>query len=218
MTILRQKRTLFVIVAITIAVTLSTQIFATTFSNTAFAHSGKLINVNGKDYWIWVATKPDPAYLDTISGAEAYIYTADPQDPLNGDSNQTKPVEGMDAMLKIDVIAGDKNKTFALQQVWNDTDAETGHYESPFVHTVETTYDYRLFGDWNGTQFDVTWSCTPGEVPESPQTNETTTLSNGVIQKAESGGFSCPKPLSEISFPEQYLSNVDIQAKLNGTG
>lgn len=185
--------------------------------STAHAHAGKLLNVNGKDYWIWVASVGEPGVIDVLGGAEAYIYAADPQDPLNPDSNKTKPIEGMDALLKFDIIAGDKNKTFALEQVWNSTGAEVGHYKSPFIHTVETTYDYRLFGDWNGTQFEATWTCNPGEIPESPQTNKSKILTNGIIQKAESGGFSCPKPLGEISFPERSISNVEIQGKLNGT-
>lgn len=212
------RRTLTLVMAVTIAITLSTQLIAlTSLQNTAFAHSGKLLNVNGKDYWIWVASIGEPTIVDQMGGAEAYIYTADPKDPLNGDSNNTKPVEGMDSILKFNVIAGGKNKTFDLQQVWNNTAAELGHYESPFIHTVATTYDYELYGNWNGTKFSATWTCTPGELPEYSQTNETETLSGGVTQKAESGSFSCPIPPSEISFPEPSMSNVDIQAKLNGT-
>lgn len=38
-----------------------------------------------------------------------------------------------------------------------------------------------------------------------------------MIQKAENGGFSCPKLIDEISFPELSESNVYIQAKLNLT-
>lgn len=198
----------------TITVLLLTQ---TNFVDHALAHSGKLLNVNGKDYWIWVATVGEPGLLDVKSGAEAYIYAADPSDPLNGDSNKTKPLNGMDSLLKFDIISAGKNKTLDLQQVWNSTGSEIGHYESPVVFTVETTYDFRLFGDWNGTKFDVTWSCTPAEVIEYPQNNETIALSSGVIQKAESGGFSCPKPLSDISFPEPYMSNIEIQTRLNNT-
>ncbi|WP_148685952.1 hypothetical protein [Candidatus Nitrosocosmicus hydrocola] len=217
-----QKRTVpMTVVVIAITITLLTQVFSTTIisnsMNTAYGHAGKLLNVNGKDYWIWVASIGEPGIIDVKGGAEAYIYTADPVDPLNGDSNKTKPVEGLDATLKFDVMAGNKNKTFDLVQVWNSTGAEVGHYESPFIHTVDTTYDYKLFGDWNGTKFEATWTCTPGELPEYSQTNETITLTEGVIQKAESGSFSCPIPISEISFPEPSMSNVDIQGRLNST-
>jgi len=217
-----QKRTVpITVVVIAITITLLTQVFSTsTISNsmtTAYGHVGKLLNVNGKVFWIWVASIGEPGIIDVKGGAEAYIYRADPADPLNGDSNKTKPVEGLDAILKFDVMAGNKNKTFDLVQVWNSTGAEVGHYESPFIHTVDTTYDYTLFGDWNGTKFEATWTCTPGELPEYSQTNETITLGEGVIQKAESGSFSCPIPISEISFPEPSMSNVDIQGRLNGT-
>ena len=50
---------------------------------------------------------------------------------------------------------------------------EVEHYEAPAVFTAENTYVIGLVGDWNGTSFDVAWSCTPGEVPETPQDNST---------------------------------------------
>jgi hypothetical protein len=101
------------------------------------------------------------------------------------------------------------NKTFDLLPVWNSTGLEVGHYESPAVFTAAATYDMKLIGDWNGTRFDGTWSCTPGEVPERPQDNSTSTISEGVIQKAESGGFTCPTPLSEISIPDSQPDELD---------
>jgi hypothetical protein len=101
-----------------------------------------------------------------------------------------------------------RNKTFDLLPVWNSTELEVGHYESPAVFTAATTYDIKLIGDWNGTRFDGTRSCTP-EVPERPQDNSISTISEGVIQKAESGGFSCPTPLSEISIPDSQPDELE---------
>lgn len=50
----------------------------------------------------------------------------------------------MDAILKFNIVAGNKIKTFPLEQVWNSTGVEIGHYKSPFILTLETTYDYSL--------------------------------------------------------------------------
>jgi hypothetical protein len=180
------------------------------------AHSGTLVNVNGKDYWIWVDAI-EPAAVDVMGGGDVYISEADPQDPLNPDSNKTKPVDEMDTTLKFNVIANGKNKTFDLHKVWNSSGVEVGHYVAPFIHTVKTSYDYELFGNWNGTAFSAKWSCTPDVTPEYLQINETITLSEGVVQKAQSGPFKCPQQISEVSFPEPSLSNVEIQNKLNGT-
>ncbi len=38
------------------------------------AHSGKLINVNGKDYWIWVASVGEPGVIDVSSCNSNYIF------------------------------------------------------------------------------------------------------------------------------------------------
>lgn len=207
----RKNSGIFILMVTTLLIPMSTNLV----SNTE-AHSGTLLDVNGKDYWIWVDAI-EPASIDVMGGGDVYISEADPQDPLNADSNKTKPVGGMEEILKFNVIADGKNKTIDLHQVWNSSGPEIGHYEAPFIHTVNTPYEYQLYGNWDGTQFAASWTCTPGTEPEYKQTNGTVTLSEGVTQKAESGPFSCPKPISEVSFPEPSISNVEIQNKLNGT-
>lgn len=42
--------------------------------STTQSHSGKLINVNGKDYWIWVATVGEPVVIDVSSCNSNYIF------------------------------------------------------------------------------------------------------------------------------------------------
>jgi hypothetical protein len=81
----------------------------------------------------------------------------DPSDPLNPQANDTKPIEGLENMLKVEVAAGDKNKTFDFEPAFMNP----GHYEAPFFPTVETTYNYTLFGEINGTDFRATWTCSP---------------------------------------------------------
>jgi hypothetical protein len=212
--VLNKKNTTFVFIALMTILMMTTSI---SMIYNVQAHSGKLLNINGKDYWVWVDINHDGDVVDVLGGGDIYISEADPQDPLNQDSNKTIPVSGMEEILGFNVIANGKNKTFDLERVWNGTDYEAGHYEAHFIHTTAVPYEYELFGNWNGTQFSATWTCTPGVEPEYKQTNETTTLSEGVIQKADSGPFNCPKPLSEVSFPDISISNAEIQAKLNGS-
>ena len=57
-------------------------------------------------------------------------------------------------MLKVEVVAGAKNKTIDFEPAFR----EPGHYEAPFFPTVETTYNYTVFGSINGTTFNATWT------------------------------------------------------------
>ena len=211
MKIFNQRALLIGIIALSLP--LFTQAFISMYSPPSFAHTANLLNINGKDYWIWVGTTGHPAYLETKDGADTYIYTADPDDLYFSESKKAKPVKGMEDVLKFEVSVGGKNKTFDLQPVINSTGVEAGHYESPFIHTAEGIYKYRLFGDWNATKFDVTWSCTPYNHSTGQLTNKTVILSDQIVQKAESGSFSCPQHLE--SFPDPIISNLEIQSKLN---
>ena len=53
----------------------------------------------------------------------------------------------------------------------------------PFFPTIETTYNYTLFGNINGTEFRATWTCSPAE-GEPMSDNSTKQISDGVIRKA----------------------------------
>jgi hypothetical protein len=92
---------------------------------------------------------------------------------------------------------------------------EIGSYESEtFYPTVATTFDYRIYGDINGTAFDVTFSCSPaGEQGSSD--NSTVQISGGVERKALLGGFGCPE--DRIGFPEPYISQYEVSQELNNT-
>jgi hypothetical protein len=52
-------------------------------------------------------------------------------------------------MLKVDISAGAKNKTLDFEPAFRDP----CHYEAPFYPTVETTFNYTVFGNINGTDF-----------------------------------------------------------------
>lgn len=115
-------------------------------------------------------------------------------------------------MLKVEILAGDKNLTSDLVPAF----AVLENYESnAFYPTIPTTYDYRIFGDINGTNFDVTFSCTPAGGEVAPSDNSTIGVSENVIRKALIGGFGCPS--ERIGFPEPYISKYEISQELNRT-
>lgn len=93
---------------------------------------------------------------------------------------------------------------------------EVGLYQShTFYPTIATTYDYRVFGDINGTNFDVTFTCNPAGGEAAQPDNSTVQISENVVRKALNGGYGGPG--ERVGFPEPHVSNYDISQQLNNT-
>jgi len=185
--------------------------FSTTVQDT-WAHESRLYNIGNKDYWITVGSIGEPVYVDDKSGAEAFIRTADPSNLLDRNANGTKMIEGLERDLKFEVSAGDKKKIFEIEPAFDDP----GHYEAFFYPTIETTYNYRLFGTINNVTVNFDFQCQTTE-GEGNQDNSTKQISEGVIQKAQRGGFGCITSRTDVSFPEPYVSNNELVGMLNQT-
>jgi hypothetical protein len=185
--------------------------FSSTVQDT-WAHESRLYNIGNKDYWITVGSIGEPVYEDDKSGAEAFIRTADPSNPLDRNANGTKMVEGLERDLKFEVSAGDKKKVFEIEPAFDDP----GHYEAFFYPTIETTYNYRLFGTINNVTVNFDFQCQTTE-GEGNQDNSTKQISEGVVQKAQRGGFGCITSRTDVSFPEPYVSNNELVGMLNQT-
>ena len=185
--------------------------FSTTVQDT-WAHESRLYNIGNKDYWITVGSIGEPVYVDDKSGAEAFIRTADPSNPLDRNANGTKMIEGLERDLKFEVSAGDKKKIFEIEPAFDDP----GHYEAFFYPTIETTYNYRLFGTINNVTVNFDFQCQTTE-GEGNQDNSTKQISEGVVQKAQRGGFGCITSRTDVSFPEPYVSNNELVGMLNQT-
>jgi hypothetical protein len=152
----------------------------------------------------------EPVYVDDKAGAEAFIRTADPSNPLDRNANGTKMIEGLERDLKFEVSAGDKKKIFEIEPAFDDP----GHYEAFFYPTIETTYNYRLFGTINNVTVNFDFQCQTTE-GEGNQDNSTKQISEGVVQKAQRGAFGCITSRTDVSFPEPYLSNNELVGMLN---
>jgi hypothetical protein len=183
--------------------------------NIAFAHQRQLFTIGDKDYLFVVGSLGEPLYIDQKSGVDFSAFWPDPSDPVNSRANGSRPIEGLENMLKVEVVAGDKNKTFDFEPAFMNP----GHYEAPFFPTVETTYNYTLFGVINGTNFRATWTCSPaGGEGTLISNNSTVEISPNVTRKSMMGSFGCPQPLSEAGFPEPMMSNQEIVKKLAEIG
>jgi hypothetical protein len=197
---------------VVLGVILAVSMLMTPVVQMSFAHQRALFEINGKDYLFVVGSLNEPAQVDDKTGVEFRAIWPNATDPTNSRANGTQPITGLEDMLKVEILAGDKNMTSNLEPAFG----ELGSYESePFYPTVATTYDYRIYGNINGTNFDVTFSCLPsGE--EGPSDNSTVQISDNVVRKALLGGFGCPE--DRVGFPEPYKSNYQMSQELNKTG
>ncbi len=175
-----------------------------------YAHQRQLFTIGNTDYLFVVGSLNEPIFIDDKTGVDFAAYSPDPNDPVNSKANGTKPIEGLENILKIELAAGDKKKVLNFEPAYQNP----GHYEATFFPTIETTYNYTLIGNMNGTDFRATWTCSPAE-GEPMSDNSTVQISDNVIRKAMLGSFGCPQPRANLGFPEPYLTNNEIVKKLN---
>lgn len=178
----------------------------------ASAHQKQLFSVGGKDYLLVVGNANEPVFIDDKSGVELFAYIPmNKTDPLNTEPNSSKPIQGLDQTLKVEVSAGGKKKVLDF-----DPQSDPGHYIATFFPTVQTTYTYRVFGNiTDNTPISLTWTCSPGSVSEDTVvSNATQKLPDGIILKSVVGGFQCPEPRSDKSFPETYPPFAEMNSKI----
>jgi hypothetical protein len=173
------------------------------------AHERRLYTIGDQDYLFVVGSINEPVFVDDRSGVVASVYSPDSTDPMNSQANGTMPAEGL--TLKVDVSAGGKNMTLDLEPAFG----EAGNYEAVFYPIIPTTYNYTEYGDINGIAFRDTFTCSPAGESEPAQDNSTVVVSDGVTRIGQSGGFGCIESRADVSFPEQYVSNYELQQMIN---
>lgn len=178
---------------------------------TSYAHQRALFEINGMDYLFIVGSANEPIFVDDKTSVVLEVLSPNATNPTDSSDNGTKPITGLENSLKVEILAGDKNMTSNFEPAYG----EVGSYESDvFYPTIATTFDYRIFGDINGTNFDVTFSCQPGG-ETAPSDNSTLDVSENVVRKALIGGFGCPE--DRTGFPEPYISQYEVSQQLNRT-
>lgn len=187
-------------------------VLAAPILQSSFAHQTALFNINGKDFLFEVGSANEPIFVDDKTNVVLEAVYPNATNPTDFESNGTEPITGLENMLKVEIRAGDKNMTSNLEPAFG----EVGSYESDaFYPTIPTTFEYRLYGDINGTNFNYTFSCTP-EGEQRASDNSTVDISENVVRKALIGGYGCPQ--DRTGFPETYISQYDISQQLNTTG
>ncbi|MDN5847560.1 MAG: hypothetical protein L0H53_14945, partial [Candidatus Nitrosocosmicus sp.] len=193
-----------------LGVVIAVSIIMTSLLPLAHAHQRALFEIGGKQYLFVIGSNNEPLFVDDKTQATLGATWPNATDPTNTSANGTSPITGLEG-LKVEITAGNKSMISNLEPAYG----EVGKYESEtFYPTVATTFDYRIFGDINGTAFDVTFSCSPaGEL--EPNDNSTVQVSEGVVRQALLGGFGCPE--ERTGFPEPYVSHYQIAQQLNNT-
>jgi len=201
----------FTILSSAIGIVLLFMLLTSTVHN-ASAHQKQLFSIGGKDYLLVVGNANEPVFIDDKSGVELFAYIPlNKTDQLSTDPNNTKPVQDLDKSLKVEVSAGSQKKILDFEP---DED-NPSHYVATFFPTVQTTYNYRIFGNISNTPVSLVWSCSPLSVSEDAVvSNSTLKLSDNVIRKAVVGGFGCPEPRTDKSFPEKYPPFAEMNNKI----
>ena len=201
----------FTILSSAIGLLLLFMLLTSTVHN-ASAHQKQLFSVGGKDYLFVVGNANEPVFIDDKSGVELFAYIPiNKTDQLSTNPNDTKPIENLDQVLKVEVSAGSQKKVLDFEP---DED-NPAHYVATFFPTVQTTYHYRIFGNISNTPISLNWSCSPMSVSEDAVvSNSTVKISDNVVRKAVVGGFGCPEPRSDKLFPEKYPPFAEMNNKI----
>jgi hypothetical protein len=171
------------------------------------AHEHDVYRIGSSYYVVTVGSLNEPFVVDDLSGVDLRVEHL-PGPPGAGAKGTPKgaPVTGLEQTLKVELSAGDKKETLAI----DPADAAPGSYSAKFIPTVPTTYGYRLFGTIAGNSVDLTFSCAPGEVSEDAQDNSTVKVSDTVTRIEKIGGFECPTARGPSGFPEPAHSSYEL--------
>ncbi len=186
----------------------------------AFAHEHRTFTIGDAQYIITIGSIGEPVYIDDKSGVELTVEELaeaphEGDEHADGDAHAAgTPVEGLEKSLKVEVIAGNRKKTFDLAAQWG----VKGSYEAVFFPTVETTYSYRLVGRINNAPLDVTFTCNPAGHPVTEDDAADVKLSEKVTQTLRSGAFGCPRAKADAGFPEEASSLYGLKQSMRAGG
>jgi len=178
----------------------------------ALAHERDTFKIGDKYYLLTVGSLNEPFIVDNISGVDLRVLKISGPDG-KGASNGTgkgTPVTGLERTLKVELAAGDKKETLSF----DPSDKAPGAYAANFIPTVQTTYNYRIFGAIENNSVNLTFTCVTGEVSESAEDNSQVRVSDSIIRIRKIGAFGCPASKTAMGFPEPSLSSYELNQGL----
>jgi MYXO-CTERM domain-containing protein len=185
-----------------IALITSSILFALPIVASAHAHASYLIG--GTQYDIVIGSLNEPIVVDdktgldlrVTSGGRMQVAEDGDMEPVGG-----TPAIGLEQTLQVEMISGDTKKTMDISPVFNTP----GSYKTAFYPTSNAQFSYRLFGEINGVDVDLSFTCLPqgGTAPEHEEEKE---ISADVQQLMRGGSFGCALAKELLGFPEDTRS------------
>lgn len=177
-----------------------------------FAHERQVFDVGGQKYLFTVGSLNEPLVVDDKSGVDLRVKLADPSNPGDGNATGSKPMEGLEQSMQVEIIAGDKKKTFALEPAYKDP----GAYKAVFFPTIQTALTYRFFGTINNNPVDVSFSCDASGVKKTEEDKTEVKISDRVTRTLKVGSFGCPLAKDTLGFPENSVSLGGLHEDIHG--
>lgn len=172
------------------------------FPSFVFAHERQVFTIGSNQYLFTVGSLNEPVVVDDKTGVDLRVKLADPKNPGDGNAPGAKPAEGLEQSLKVEISAGDKKKTFALEPAYKDP----GAYKAVFFPTVQTAFTYRFFGTINNTPVNISFQCDASGMKKTEEDKTEVKISDGVTRTLKVGGFGCPLGKEPLGFPELSMS------------
>lgn len=181
----------------------------------ASAHERRVYQIGAKNYTFVVGFLNEPANVDDKAGVDLLVMlgngasTIGPDGDMDGPPLATKPVDGLDKTLKVEISAGSEKKVFDFAPAYG----APGHYRAIFYPSVATTYTFRIFGTIDNTAVDFSFPCNAsGQAPEDDM--HMMKMSDSVMQKVKSGQFGCPSPKTDEVFPVPKVTLADLDQQV----
>lgn len=139
------------------------------------------------DYLLTFGWRVEPALVGIANGPELSIAHHDEHEGEEGDHEHADEAEEetLEVSLQIEVSFGPATRTMAMRPVWG----ETGHYVADLIPTRPGDYTFRIFGTIGDLEVDETFA-------------------------SSDGAFSGVEPASDVMFPDDIPSMVDLLARL----
>ena len=156
----------------------------------AFAHTHKVLTINGQQVEFVVGWVIEPPYVDEVNSVDFWAHYINATCP-RGTVSTSCPVYNLDQSLQVQVITGGQSQVLTFSpNLSNDVPPVfNGEYTANIEPTVAGSYSFRIFGNVNGVPVNETFTCGP------------TT-------------FECVDPPSEVQFPQQIPAGHDLQVGL----
>jgi hypothetical protein len=175
----------------TLSILLFVCLMLLTFVPPAWAHTHRVLTINGQQVEFVVGWVVEPAYAGEINSVDFWAHYINGTCP-QGTVSTSCPVYNLDQGLRVTITLGGQSQTLSFSpNLSNDVPPLFyGEYTATIEPTVPGTVSFLIFGNIAGTAINETFTCGP------------TT-------------YECVDPATAIQFPQTNASGSDLQTALS---